>query len=307
MLENRDYMRGKPDPGSPFRLRWNASTLLMVSLVILYALQCVNDVYIHSPAELWLGLSAQGLASGYLWQLVTFQFLHGSFWHLFGNLLGLFFFGRFVESIMGTRRFLVAYFFAGIIGGILQGILMLTFPMHYGLLLFGASAGISGLFAIFAMVERQTEVYVYFILPVRALTLLYVFVAISLFFTIVPSSRDHTAHAAHLGGLVAGILWVKLGWHHDYVRLPWEGLLDRWRRWRPSLSRERKRALVRAASVKSDSWKRPETDAPEEVPTAEFISKEVDPILDKISKQGIHTLTERERKILDAARKKISR
>jgi membrane associated rhomboid family serine protease len=306
-LENRDYMRGEPDHGSPFRWRWSASTVLMVSLIVCFALQCINDVYIHSTAVFWLGLSGIGLKSGYLWQLLTFQFLHGGLLHLFGNLLGLFFFGRFVESILGTRRFLTAYFGAGIVGGVFQGILMLAFPSHYGLILFGASAGVSGLFAIFAMVERRAEVFVYFVLPVRALTLLYVFVAISLFFTVVPSARDHTAHAAHLGGLLAGILWVKLGWHQDYVRLPWEGLLDRWRRWRPLISRERKRALVRAASVKADSWKRPDADSPEEIPAAEFISKEVDPILDKISKQGIHSLTERERKILEAARKKMSR
>jgi membrane associated rhomboid family serine protease len=306
MLENRDYMRA-PEPGLPFRFRWTASTILMVSLVVIFALQCINAVYLGTPAELWLGLTGAGLKSGFLWQLLTFQFLHGGLLHLLLNLLGLFYFGRFAEHVLGTRRFLVAYFGAGIVGGLLQGVLMIAFPTHFGGILFGASAGIAGMFALFAMLERDSTVHVYFVLPVRAMTLLMVFCAISLFFTLVPSPRDGTAHAAHLGGLLAGIAWVKLGWHRDFVTLPWEGLFSRWRSWRPLESRQRKHELVRAAKVRTESWKRAAPESPAELPPEEFISKEVDPILDKISQHGLHSLTDRERKILEAARKKMSR
>lgn len=305
MLENRDYMRA-PDQGSPFRFRWSASTILMASLVGIYALQCINTAYLHTRAELWLGLTATGLKSGYLWQLFTFQFLHGGLVHLLCNLLGLFYFGRFVEHVLGTSRFLAAYFGAGVIGGVLQGLLMIAFPAHFGGILFGASAGIAGMFALFAMLERDSTVHLYFVLPVRAMTLLVVVGGISLFFTLVPTPSDGTAHAAHLGGLLAGVAWVKLGWHRDYVTLPWEGLFSRWRRWRPLENRQRKQELVRAAKVRSDSWKRSAPEPPADLPPEEFISKEVDPILDKISQQGLHSLTERERKILEAARRKMS-
>lgn len=305
MLENRDYMRA-PEPGSPFRFRWTASTILMASLVAIFALQRINAAYFDPRAELWFGLTAEGLKSGFLWQLLTFQFLHGGLLHLLFNLLGLFYFGRFVEQVLGPRRFLVAYFGAGAIGGMLQGVLMIAFPSHFGGILFGASAGISGMFALFAMLERDSTVHLYFVLPIRALTLLLVFCAISLFFTLVPSKGDVTAHAAHLGGLLAGIAWVKLGWHRDFVTLPWEGFFARWRRWRPLESRQRKQELVRAAKVRTESWKRVAPKSPTELPPEEFISKEVDPILDKISQHGIHSLTDQERKILEAARKKMS-
>lgn len=306
MLENRDYMR-EPESGSPFRFRWTACTMLMVALVVIFALQQINAVYFHTKAEMWLGLTAAGLKSGYLWQLLTFQFLHGGLLHLLCNLLGLFYFGRFVEHVLGTRRFLVAYFAAGVVGGILQGLLMIAIPSHFGGILFGASAGISGMFAVFAMLERDTTVQLYFVLPVRAMTLLVVLCGISLFFTLVPSRQDATAHAAHLGGLLAGIAWVKLGWHREYVTLPWEGLFSRWRRWRPLEGRQRKQELVRAAKVRTESWRRAAPDSPAELPSEEFISKEVDPILDKISAHGIHSLTDHERKILDAARKRMSK
>ena len=307
MLENRDYMRSGPSEG-PWRFRWSATVTLMAVLTIAFVLQCINDVYVQSLVERWLALTPSALALGYVWQFITFQFLHVTILHLLGNLLGLWFFGRFVENVLGTKRFLIAYFGSGVLGGLLQCVLMLLFPGHFVPFVFGASAGEMGIFAIFCRLEAGSEIGWNFILPIRAEILLWITAAISLFFTIVPSFRGGlVAHAAHLGGILTGLAWVKLGWHRDFVTLPWEGLLTRWRRWRPSMSRERKRALVRAASVKSESWKRPDAETPEEIPTADFISKEVDPILDKISKQGIHSLTERERKILEAARKKMSR
>jgi membrane associated rhomboid family serine protease len=252
-------------------------------------------------------LTVPGLKSGYVWQLLTFQFLHGSLLHLIGNLIGLFFFGRFVEQALGTHRFLVAYFGAGIVGGILQGLLMLAFPHHFGMAVYGASAGVSGMFAIFALLERNSEIRLWFVLPVRAMALLVVFFCISLFFTLVPSPRDYTAHAAHLGGLLAGIAWVKLGWHRDFVTLPWEGIFSRLGRWRSPGPRQRKRELVRAATVRERPWRSKSTEPETELPPEEFISKEVDPILDKISAHGIQSLTERERKILETARKKMGK
>jgi membrane associated rhomboid family serine protease len=306
MLENRDYMRGEPDGGT-IRLHASASAVLMFVLVVVYALQRINDVYLHTNAEYWLALTRDGVRSGYLWQLLTFQFLHGSLWHLFGNLLGLWFIGRFVEHVLGLKRFLAVYFLAGAAGGLLQGVLMLAFPMHYGMAVYGASAGVSGAFAVFAMLQGQTEVRWNFILPIPAKTLLIIYAGIAAFFTLVPSPRDGTAHAAHLGGILVGIAWVKLGWHHDFVPLPWENLLARLQFWRPSQSRQRKQELVRAASVRGRLWRT--NSAPDEPETGpeEFISKEVDPILDKISAHGLQSLTERERKILDAARKKMSK
>ena len=303
MLEDRDYMRGP----SRFHFQWSGNAVLMVSLVVCYIIQQIFDFDEKKgmPVQTWFALTVDGLKSGYLWQLLTYQFFHGGIIHLACNLVGLYFFGRYAEQILGTGRYFIAYFGAGVVGGILQGLLMLAFPERYGGALFGASAGISGLFAIFAMIERNAKVLAYFIIPIRAMTMLTVFASISLVFTIVPVPDDPVAHAAHLGGLLAGIAWVKLGWHHDYVALPWEGLFARWKRWRPLISRERKRALVRAASVRPDSWKRPDSETPEELPAAEFMAKEVDPILDKISKHGIHSLTERERKILEAATKKM--
>jgi len=308
MLENRDYMRDDPSPGGSWRFRWSASITLMAVLVVAFAFQCINDVYIQSVIESRLALTPLALTKGYAWQFLTFQFLHVSLMHLLCNLLGLWFFGRFVENVLGTKRFLVAYFACGVVGGLLQSVVMVLFPDHFVPPVFGASSGVMGIFAIFCRLAADSTIRWYFILPIRADVLLWASVGISLFFTMVPSIRGGSvAHAAHLGGILAGLAWVKLGWHRDFVTLPWEGLLSRWRQWRPLKSRERKRELVRAAAVRGRPWRTVPPEVEAELPPEEFISKEVDPILDKISAHGIQSLTERERKILDAARKKMAK
>src|ERR1041385_853142 len=226
MLENRDYMR-EPDRQLPWRFRWSASSALMVFLTVAFALQCINDTYLQSPGEGYLMLTPMAIGRGWVWQLLTFQFLHVDLWHLLGNLLTLWFIGRPVEHILGTRRFLVAYFGSGVIGGVLQWSLMLLSPMHFMPFVVGASAGLMGIFAIFCRMQSDSTIQWNFIFPIRADVLLWITGAISLFFTLVPSLRAGAyAHAAHLGGLLTGLAWVKLGWHRDFVQLPWEGWLN---------------------------------------------------------------------------------
>lgn len=308
MLENRDYMRNEPSAGRPIKFQWSASVILMLVLVVTFALQRINEVYGRPGLEDSLALTPAALLRGYVWQLMTFQFLHSGLWHLFGNLLGLWFFGRSVENILGTNRFLLAYFGCGVVGGLLQCALMALFWPAFGTAVFGASAGVMGIFAIFARLEADSEIRLNFILPIRAGVLLWITAGISLFFTLVPSPQEGaTAHAAHLGGILTGLAWVRIGWHHDFVVLPWENLLGRLRFWRPLQTRQRKQELVRAASARGRPWRSTGVKAEPDLAPEEFISREVDPILDKISAHGIQSLTEQERKTLADARKKMAK
>jgi membrane associated rhomboid family serine protease len=302
MLEDRDYMRDAPP-----RFEWSATKTLTVVLVIVYALQCINDVYLHTPVEYWLALTPMCFFRGWVWQLITFQFLHFNLWHIAGNLIVFLWAGHFVENVLGKKRFLIALFGCGAVGGLVQGLLMILFPFQFGGLVVGASAGVAGLFAIFALLEKNSEVRLYFLLPVRALALLWVFGLVSLFFTLVPTPREMgIAHAAHLGGILAGIAWVKLGWHRDFVPLPWEGRFSRlWGR--PSLRIYRPQAGIVAPAAKTAFGRSTARPPDEDLSTDEFVKSEVDPILDKISRQGIQSLTARERAILEKARAKMAK
>lgn len=284
MLDDRSYMRA-----SEFNPRRSATMVLLVALVVIFVIeQCVRfygGVQTHDI----FGLSRDGLKEGKIWQILTFQFMHSGLLHLLFNCLGLFFFGRTVEETLGTRSFLKLYFLAGTAGGLLQ-VATTWLPGHVDANTVGASAGVLGLLAAFARMFPMREIYLYFF-PIRAQYVLWFFGFLALFGTLVPFGES--AHAAHLGGLIVGIAFVR------WTESP-QAFFDN-----PFKSRQRKRQLVQAAS-KAVRW-RPRPTAEAEVPSEEFISREVDPILDKISAHGIHSLTEREREILEAARAKMGK
>jgi membrane associated rhomboid family serine protease len=238
-------------------------------------------------------LSTDGLRAGHIWQLLSFQFLHGGLMHLFFNLLTLWFFGRPVEERLGSRSFLKLYFISGAAGGLLQAGLGLLARNYFGHTTYGASAGICGIISAFALIEPNAEIRLWCVLPIKAKHLLWFGGGIALFFTLVPSDSG-VAHAAHLGGYLAGIAYMRWDAARSAVN------------WNPLQGRRRKRQLVQAAA-QITRWRGAREQSAGELPPEEFISREVDPILDKISAHGIHSLTPRERQILEAARAKMAK
>jgi membrane associated rhomboid family serine protease len=297
MLDDRDYMRD----ADSYRPRWPVVNILLAVNVAVFVLIEVLQFY-RIPADSdavsgMFALSLEGLRHGRLWQLVTFQFLHGGPLHLLFNALMLYFFGRAVEEALGRAGLLKLYFSSGVAGGLLQMLAAWWLPAHFGhsISVVGASAGVFGLVAAFAAIfpDRIITLLLFFIIPItlRARTLLWISAGLAVFGMVVP--RDTIAHAAHLGGMLAGLAFVK--WFVHAERSPG--------RWRPF----RRREMARVRSGGGVSLRRVPSEEGGEPTTEEFISREVDPILDKISAHGIHSLTERERKILEAARNKMSR
>ena len=306
-LADRHYMR-QPYRGG----HWSATVVLIVSLAIVFVLQ--GTVIPLDFLFDYLALSLPGLEHGYVWQLLTYQFLHAGWLHLLFNCLGIFIFGRELETVLGKSRFFTLYFMSGVAGGLLQLLGARLWPHYLGGPMVGASAGACGLLAAYAMRDPSRELSMLFglMLPLRmrARTLLILSVVLALVgigCSLLPKTAagSNVAHAAHLGGLLMGYVWVKLGWHHDYIPLPWERWYGRWSQWRPFSARQRKRELIKAASVRRSPWRSPTFEP--EVPSEEFMSREVDPILDKISQHGIQSLTEQERRILESARDRMAK
>ena len=291
MLDDRSYMRA-----DPHRSVWSATVWLLVAVTACFAVQQIAFVYFHKVQWVadYLALSTGGLQRGFVWQLLTFQFLHVGPWHLIFNLLALWFFGRPVEERLGVPSFLKLYFISGVAGGLLQAGLGWLVRDHFGNTpTFGASAGLCGLISAFVMLEPHAEIRVMGVLPIKAKHFLWISGGIALFFTLVPAGGGY-AHAAHLGGYLAGVAYMR--WDANRPAMNWN----------PLQGRRRKRQLVQAAAqvTRGRGVRAPEA---AELPPEEFISKEVDPILDKISAQGIHSLTPRERQILEAARAKMAK
>ena len=250
-------------------------------------------------------LSQEGLARGYFFQLISYQFLHGGLWHLLGNLLVIYFMGKEMERVLGWKSFLALYFASGVVGGLLQ--ITLTwidvfpdiadqFPGRPIVGVVGASAAAFGLVAAFATMfpNQSITLLLFFVLPVsfRARTLLWIALALAVF-GIVAMQESKVAHGAHLGGLCAGV-----GYVYFVVR-------GRWRFQKPAFSRQNPQR--RSARRGGKLWRNARPVAKKGRGGADFISREVDPILDKISEQGIHSLTEKERQLLESARSKMER
>jgi len=285
------------------------TTILLISLAACYLVQKLLDGFPKTVDWVpdYLSLSAPGLAHGKIYQLITFQFLHGSFMHLLMNMIALYFFGRAMEEMLGSLGMLRLYLISGAIGGLLQ--CGLDFAFHaFGFLpqavwtaTVGASAGIFGLVAAFAtrVPDQPITILVFFFLPVtfKARVLLIIEACITVAGIVGPLlprsglGQSSIAHGAHLGGMLTGIAWIKFG----MLTRP---SFNFWRR-RPA-----RRESTRTSSKRSS---RSSSRKSEEMPPAEFISREVDPILEKISAHGIHSLTERERQILEAARSKMAK
>ena len=286
--------------GSPAGSRWSVTMVLLVANLVCYLLQEINRVYVHWPVERYLFLSLRGLGEGQVYQLLTFQFLHGSILHLLFNCFGLWMFGRALEQMLGARAMLQLYLLSGVLGGLLQVLLALSFPRLFGGSVVGASAGIFGLIAAFCFLnpEQMITTLIYFIpVTVKAKYLLLFEVAFTLFCIFFPSPESAYAHGAHLGGIFGGVAYI-----HFIVRGRWS--FFNWRRFpRPAPRRE----LVKARSADTDHWQKPKKTVVIDLPPEEFISQEVDPILDKISAHGIHSLTTRERQILEAARARMGK
>lgn len=189
---------------------------MTVLLIVINVVVFLGELWIENntrwPLGRWLALSVPGLQSGYVWQLLTYQFLHGGWLHLLFNCWALYVFGRELEERLGWSEYLKLYLFSGVVGGLVQLVCAVISPKLFGGFLVGASAGVFGLVAVYAALfpERQFTLLIFFVLPVtvRAKTLLFWGVVLAIVGALVP--MGNVAHAAHLGGMLGGLLYLNL-------------------------------------------------------------------------------------------------
>jgi membrane associated rhomboid family serine protease len=185
--------------------------------------------------ELWLGshslwkerafivkyaLSLDGLQHGYYWKLITFQFLHGGWLHLLINCWSIFIFGPPLEATLGRARLGALYLLGGVAGGALQVIASLLSFDRFGGAVVGASAGVFALVSAFTYIfpEARMTLLLFFVIPLRMtanrmLTIATVITVIGIVIGIIKPNwllGSHVAHAAHMGGLIGGLVIVRL-------------------------------------------------------------------------------------------------
>jgi membrane associated rhomboid family serine protease len=144
----------------------------------------------------------------FFWQLGTYIFLHGSFFHLLFNLFAVWMFGSQLERKWGTKAFLKYFLVTGIGAGICYAIVKpgLGYPVV------GASGAIYGILLAYAMVFPDQIVYIWFLFPMKARNFVILFGAIELYSSIMAPNAG-IAHVAHLGGMLFGYFYM------NYVRI----------------------------------------------------------------------------------------
>jgi membrane associated rhomboid family serine protease len=292
MLEDRDYMR-QPDYGR--RASLTVALIVVNAIIYLFELSVSGNPRSLFIKDHYFALSVEGLKSGFVWQLLTFQFMHAGLLHIFLNCWAIYVFGRAIEETLGWKKFLILYLCSGVVGGICQVLVALLWPGLFGGPVVGASAGVFGLVAAFAVLfpERELLLLLFFVLPIRlsAKMLLMLSAVLALAGIIFPI--NHIANAAHLGGMLMGVIFIR-----QFVQ-------GRGWQWEFSSRRAVPREMVSTRARKG--WHSAASPPEEDLSTDEFVKSEVDPILDKISRQGIQSLTAREREILEKARERMAK
>ncbi|MCZ6851219.1 MAG: rhomboid family intramembrane serine protease, partial [Planctomycetota bacterium] len=249
-----------------------------------------------APMHLLRGALYFSTSRGFLrlefWRFIGFQFLHHDFLHLLMNMIGLYFLGPMVERYLGGKRYLGFYLLCGIAGALmylalnLGGYVVALFaqrPVEIPGLLFnspatpmvGASAGVFGVIMAGAFLAPRAVILFMLFLPMRLATFAYIMVAIA-FVSLLMSADNAGGQAAHLGGAIAGFYFIR---HPKHLH----GFFDIVGRVDPTSHHyrgKRGRSVFRRSTARRG---------------------QVDRILDKISAGGLHSLTEREKRILREA------
>ena len=153
-------------------------------------------------------------AKNMFWQMFTYMFLHGSFWHLFFNMLTLFWFGVAVERKVGSYEFLLFYFTCGILAGLGMAIFYQLVGIYTYIV--GASGALYGVMLLFAVLYPDSNIYLYFVLPIPSAALVIAYFVIELLSIF---SNDGIAHFGHLFGLIFGWLYIKIRYGVSILRV----------------------------------------------------------------------------------------
>ena len=182
----------------------------------------------------------------HIWQLITYQFLHEGFTHLFLNMFAVWMFGRIMEMQWGSNRFLLFYLICGIGAGLTQelfqfvqyeitlsGVDPITPEVIHALrrymnaiLTVGASGAVYGILLGYGMTFPDNQLFIIPIpFPIKAKWLVVGYVVIELVLGLKNSAADNVAHFAHLGGMLAGFLMI-LYWRHkerkdNHIKFTW--------------------------------------------------------------------------------------
>ena len=247
---------------------------IMTFTIVVFIIQVITTKMNLSFVDDYFAFNPQkAIESFWIWQFFTHGFMHNVFdiWHIFFNMLALFFFGHIVERYYGTRKFYISYMTCMVIAAIVHAI-DAYINKNAGINAVGASGAIMGVLMVAACLMPHATVYFMFVIPMRMRTLIWIIIGFELYNAIMMPNSSVSA-AAHLGGLGAGYLFFRYGQRV----VSWLDQLEMQMEKQNKVQEEKKYKNMRG---------------------------KVDDLLDKINTNGIHSLSDKEKDFLKKASKK---
>ncbi len=289
----RGYYQDSDQPRGFGGGRWSMVTWLMIINAAVFMLDSVllgsRRGTLLSPS-LWGHFSIdRALDHWQVWRFFSYQFIHAGLLHIFFNMLALYFFGRQIENWWGSKRFLAFYLLCGVCGAFIYTALwfipgLLGSPAEMPLV--GASGSVFGILVASAVLFPRQQVMLLFPpIPMTMRTMAMIFLGIAVL-SVVVGAGNAGGEAAHLGGALLGWFLVK---HPNLLNFAdgapgtsgtlgnsRGGILQRWS------ERRRERQAQRRAATETAR------------------QAEMDRILDKVKEKGLHSLTDREKRLLQS-------
>ena len=305
-IYERDYTQADADRG-PGALSGVLHGPVAVKILIflnvgLFCLWLVDSPGMLAFMQQHFLVSAHGVLQEHRWHtLVTYALSHKTFWHILFNMFGLWYFGKEVEELYGSRNLLAFYVLTALVAAwSSMGFNWVRQVDHPGL---GASGPVLAMAVITACYYPEREVYLFFAIPIRLKWLVLLYLLWDLLGLANPD-MDRIAHAGHLGGGLAGYLLYKFDVRLFAARE--EARTSLFLRIKQAFRRRPKLKLVEPREV--ERFER--ISAPED-PLDSRVDRRtatrVDELLQKISVQGIGALTPEEREFLKASSEKYRR
>jgi membrane associated rhomboid family serine protease len=250
----------------------------------------VNKWFALNPIS---GLDPAGREFNFqVWQLITYQFMHGSFSHIFFNMFALWMFGMEIENRMGSRKFLYFYLLCGFVAGLFH---LFLSPLLGGISAYtlGASGAIYGVLVAFALFDPNRYIFLYFLLPVKAKYLIGFLIILDF---LLINSGDSVARLAHIGGAITGAVFFLV----DKKQNAGFGEIFRGSGSKSKFGKFQNPFRRKEADIQEAKFREIDPEDRDQI-----TQEEIDVILDKISQSGYQNLTEREKKILFEASKRM--
>ena len=280
--------------------------LLIINAVVFFIQVLGNSLLIGGKPlgyilNVWFALNPIGENYNFqIWQLISYQFMHGGFGHIFFNMFILWMFGMEIENIWGSRKFLYFYLICGVAAGLAQLFIAPLFSAPA--LTIGASGAVFGVMIAFAMSFPDRYIYLWFLIPIKAKYLIGFLFVLEIFW--IGEAGSNVAHLAHLGGAVAGFIFIMLDKRID---VPFKRMINR------SYGSSGSNQFENPFSGLSERFKKKRSEIQDakyydlnDGDDEQITQDQIDKILDKISQSGYQNLTEKEKKILFEASKKMN-